>query len=175
MASLLSLVNDGCLRYFLCCCPAFWLLANINSSNWQILIPRIIFLFSWLIFFAANFLLCILNALCHLLYCLLKAWFYINYCLFLSLPTPFSKCLLCFCVFRLDFSFWTCILKWKFQVCAIQSCGGQMTVDGRRFRTGGGILWNIMKTREPMAYKEIMKKAKEFEVGNYCIPVNAFD
>lgn len=50
-----------------------------------------------------------------------------------------------------------------------------MTVDGGRFRTGGGILWNIMKTREPMAYKEIMKKAKEFEVGNYCIPVNAFD
>jgi hypothetical protein len=32
-----------------------------------------------------------------------------------------------------------------------------------------------MKTREPMAYKEIMKKAKEFEVGNYCVPVNAFD
>lgn len=49
------------------------------------------------------------------------------------------------------------------EVYAIQSCGGQMTVDGRRFRTGGGILWNIMKTREPMAYKEIMKKAKEFE------------
>ncbi|CAK7353054.1 unnamed protein product [Dovyalis caffra] len=49
------------------------------------------------------------------------------------------------------------------EVDAIQSCGGQMTVDGRRFRTGGGILWNIMKAREPMAYKEIMKKAKEFE------------
>ncbi|KAF2304374.1 hypothetical protein GH714_030570 [Hevea brasiliensis] len=27
-------------------------------------------------------------------------------------------------------------------VDAIQSCGGQMTADGRRFRTGGGILWN---------------------------------
>ncbi|KAJ4833270.1 hypothetical protein Tsubulata_013198 [Turnera subulata] len=49
------------------------------------------------------------------------------------------------------------------EVDAIQSCGGQMTADGRRLRTGGGILWNIMKTREPMAYKEIMKKTKEFE------------
>ncbi|KAF5748300.1 hypothetical protein HS088_TW04G00252 [Tripterygium wilfordii] len=49
------------------------------------------------------------------------------------------------------------------EVDAIQSCGGQMTADGRRLRTGGGILWNIIKAREPMAYKEIMKKAKEFE------------
>lgn len=57
---------------------------------------------------------------------------------------------------------------------AIQSCGGQMTADGRRFRTGGGILWNIMKTREPMAYNEIMKKVKEFEVCNYCFPVHSF-
>lgn len=39
-----------------------------------------------------------------------------------------------------------------------------MTADGRRFRTGGGILWNIIKAREPKAYKEIMRKAKEFEV-----------
>ncbi|KAF3447505.1 hypothetical protein FNV43_RR12691 [Rhamnella rubrinervis] len=49
------------------------------------------------------------------------------------------------------------------EVDAIQSCGGQMTADGRRFRTGGGILWNIIKAREPKAYKEIMRKAKEFE------------
>ncbi|XP_012077325.1 uncharacterized protein LOC105638175 isoform X2 [Jatropha curcas] len=49
------------------------------------------------------------------------------------------------------------------QVDAIQSCGGQMTADGRRSRTGGGILWNIMKTKEPTAYREIMKKSKEFE------------
>ncbi|KAF5743205.1 hypothetical protein HS088_TW09G01270 [Tripterygium wilfordii] len=49
------------------------------------------------------------------------------------------------------------------EVYAIQSCGGQMTADSRRLRTGGGILWNIIKAREPMAYKEIMKKAKEFE------------
>ncbi|KAK7291013.1 hypothetical protein RIF29_05850 [Crotalaria pallida] len=26
-----------------------------------------------------------------------------------------------------------------------------------------GVLWNIIKVREPLAYKEIMKKAKEFE------------
>lgn len=38
-----------------------------------------------------------------------------------------------------------------------------MTADGRRYRTGGGVLWNIIKTREPAAYKEIMKKAREFE------------
>lgn len=51
-----------------------------------------------------------------------------------------------------------------FQVNAIQACGGQMTANGRRLRTGGGLLWNIIKAREPKAYKEIMKKAKEFEV-----------
>ncbi|BAT82531.1 hypothetical protein LR48_Vigan07g259300 [Vigna angularis] len=49
------------------------------------------------------------------------------------------------------------------EVDAIQSCGGQKTVDGSRFRTRGGVLWSIIKVREPNAYKEIMKKAKEFE------------
>ncbi|KAG5018469.1 hypothetical protein JHK87_014324 [Glycine soja] len=49
------------------------------------------------------------------------------------------------------------------EVDAIQTCGGQKTADGRRFRTGGGILWSILKVREPKVYKEIMKKAKEFE------------
>lgn len=48
---------------------------------------------------------------------------------------------------------------------AIQNCGGQKTADGRRFRTGGGILWSILKVRDPNAYKEIMKKGQEFEVG----------
>ncbi|TQD76362.1 hypothetical protein C1H46_038099 [Malus baccata] len=48
-------------------------------------------------------------------------------------------------------------------VDAIQACGGQMTSDGRRFRYGGGILWNIIKSREPKAYREIMKKARDFE------------
>lgn len=49
------------------------------------------------------------------------------------------------------------------EVDAIQACGGQMTADGRRHRTGGGILWSIIKTREPKAYKEIMRRAAEFE------------
>ncbi|KAK4341722.1 hypothetical protein RND71_040223 [Anisodus tanguticus] len=49
------------------------------------------------------------------------------------------------------------------EVDAIQKCGGQKTADGRRFRTGGGILWSILKVRDPNAYKEIMTKGKEFE------------
>ncbi|KAL4302365.1 hypothetical protein GQ457_10G001970 [Hibiscus cannabinus] len=49
------------------------------------------------------------------------------------------------------------------QVDAIQSCGGQMTADGKRCRTGGGILWNILKVREPAAYREIMKRTRDFE------------
>ncbi|KAL5729624.1 hypothetical protein ACHQM5_002549 [Ranunculus cassubicifolius] len=49
------------------------------------------------------------------------------------------------------------------EVDAIQACGGQMTADGKRPRNGGGVLWNILKTREPTAYKEIMTKGKEFE------------
>ncbi|GLU01494.1 hypothetical protein SLE2022_188010 [Rubroshorea leprosula] len=49
------------------------------------------------------------------------------------------------------------------EVDAIQACGGQMTADGKRNRTGGGILWNIIKAREPAAYGGIMKKTKEFE------------
>ena len=47
---------------------------------------------------------------------------------------------------------------------AIQACGGQKTVEGNRNRTGGGILWNVLKTRDPNAYREIMKKGREFEV-----------
>ena len=50
------------------------------------------------------------------------------------------------------------------QVDAVQACGGQKTADGRRPRNGGGILWNILKVRDPNAFKEIMKKGKEFEV-----------
>ena len=55
----------------------------------------------------------------------------------------------------------------KLQVDAIQACGGQRTADGRRFRTGGGILWSILKVREPKVFKEIMKKTKEFEVCDF--------
>lgn len=39
-----------------------------------------------------------------------------------------------------------------------------MTADGTRKRTSGGVLWNIIKARQPEAYREIMKKTKEFEV-----------
>nr|GLL38020.1 uncharacterized protein LOC109179755 [Ipomoea trifida] len=49
------------------------------------------------------------------------------------------------------------------EVEAIQACGGQKTADGRRFRVGGGILWKVIKAREPNAYKDIMKRGKEFE------------
>ncbi|XP_051224576.1 uncharacterized protein [Lolium perenne] len=49
------------------------------------------------------------------------------------------------------------------EVEAIQKCGGQTIADGSRFRTGGGILWNILKSREPKAYKEIMMKGRELE------------
>ncbi|KAG6532674.1 hypothetical protein ZIOFF_006524 [Zingiber officinale] len=49
------------------------------------------------------------------------------------------------------------------RVDAILSCGGQKTNDGRRYRTSGGILFNILKTREPKAYKEIMARGREFE------------
>ncbi|XP_042068283.1 uncharacterized protein LOC121811480 [Salvia splendens] len=40
------------------------------------------------------------------------------------------------------------------EVDVIQSCGGQKTSDGSRFRRSGGVLWNIIKTRDPNAYKE---------------------
>ncbi|KAI3956971.1 hypothetical protein MKX01_001005 [Papaver californicum] len=49
------------------------------------------------------------------------------------------------------------------EVDAIQACGGQMTTDGKRHRYGGGILWGILKKRDPNAYKEIMSKGKEIE------------
>lgn len=53
------------------------------------------------------------------------------------------------------------------QVEAIQACGGQKTADGGRYRSAGGILWNILRSRDPNAYKEIMTKRKEFEVCYY--------
>lgn len=50
------------------------------------------------------------------------------------------------------------------QVEAIETCGGQVTADGSRKRSGGGVLWNIIKARQPASYREIMKKTREFEV-----------
>ncbi|KAI8020381.1 hypothetical protein LOK49_LG04G00890 [Camellia lanceoleosa] len=52
---------------------------------------------------------------------------------------------------------------WKSQVDAIQVCGGQKTVDGKRCRYGGGILWSVLKAQDPNAYREIMKKGRKFE------------
>ncbi|CAH9076459.1 unnamed protein product [Cuscuta europaea] len=49
------------------------------------------------------------------------------------------------------------------EVDAIQASGGQKTSNGQRYRVGGGILWNILRVREPNAFKEIMQKGKEFE------------
>ncbi|KAL8537353.1 hypothetical protein ACS0TY_012486 [Phlomoides rotata] len=49
------------------------------------------------------------------------------------------------------------------EVDAIQACGGQKTADGKRFRNGGGVLWNIIKVRDPNVYKEIMSKGRDFE------------
>ncbi|XP_071705070.1 uncharacterized protein [Rutidosis leptorrhynchoides] len=49
------------------------------------------------------------------------------------------------------------------EVDAIQACGGQKTADGSRYKFGGGILWSILKARDPNAFKEIMKKGREFE------------
>uniref|UniRef100_A0A5B6YY35 Phosphorylated adapter RNA export protein n=1 Tax=Davidia involucrata TaxID=16924 RepID=A0A5B6YY35_DAVIN len=68
-----------------------------------------------------------------------------------------------------------CLLQIHHLVDAIQACGGQKTLDGRRFRTGGGILWSILKAREPNAYKEIMKKGKEFEKQFRQAPVQNKD
>ncbi|CAE5967955.1 unnamed protein product [Arabidopsis arenosa] len=49
------------------------------------------------------------------------------------------------------------------EVVAIETCGGQLTADGNRKRSSGGVLWNIIKARQPAAHREIMKKTKEFE------------
>ncbi|XP_057516420.1 uncharacterized protein LOC130797720 [Amaranthus tricolor] len=57
------------------------------------------------------------------------------------------------------------------EVDAVQACGGQKTARGDRNRTGGGILWSILKSRDFNAYKEIMKKGKEFE-KQFRRPVN---
>ncbi len=44
----------------------------------------------------------------------------------------------------------------------IEKCGGQMTNDGSRRRTPGGVLWNILSNRVgPVIYKEIMTRGNE--------------
>lgn len=49
-----------------------------------------------------------------------------------------------------------------------------MTADGKRQKTGGGILWGLIKEKEPNAYREIMKNAKEFEVCIYSLALSYF-
>lgn len=83
--------------------------------------------------------------------------FVINTCKYLREPKSY---LVWEAVKKLGFSAVEELLK---QVDIIESRGGQLTADGKRRRTPGGILWNILKSREPEAYKEIMQKGKEFE------------
>lgn len=83
--------------------------------------------------------------------------FVINTCKYLREPKSY---LVWEAVKKLGFSAVEELVK---QVDVIESRGGQMTADGNRRRTPGGILWNILKSREPEAYKEIMQKGKEFE------------
>ncbi|CAK9882311.1 unnamed protein product [Sphagnum jensenii] len=48
------------------------------------------------------------------------------------------------------------------EVDVIEKCGGQMTNDGSRRRTPGGVLWNILSNRVgPVIYKEIMTRGNE--------------
>ena len=45
------------------------------------------------------------------------------------------------------------------QVDVIEKCGGQMTADGHRRRSAGGVLWNLLRDHVgPGLYKEIMKE-----------------
>jgi len=41
-----------------------------------------------------------------------------------------------------------------------------MTADGKRRRTAGGSIWNISKSCEPEAYKEIMMKGRKIPIKN---------
>lgn len=51
------------------------------------------------------------------------------------------------------------------QVDVIERCGGQMTNDGKRRRTPGGVMWNILRGRvQPAVYKEIMSQGNEVQV-----------
>jgi hypothetical protein len=45
------------------------------------------------------------------------------------------------------------------QVDVVEKCGGQMTADGLRRRSAGGVLWNLLRDHVgPELYKEIMKE-----------------
>ena len=52
------------------------------------------------------------------------------------------------------------------QVDAIQVCGGQMTADGKRRRSPGGVLWNIVRARVSQElYKDIMNVDRTIQVS----------
>lgn len=47
------------------------------------------------------------------------------------------------------------------EVDVVERYGGQMTADGKRRRTPGGVLWNILRARvQPEVYKHIMHQGK---------------
>ncbi|CAM6096918.1 unnamed protein product [Calypogeia fissa] len=50
------------------------------------------------------------------------------------------------------------------EVEVIERCGGQMTIDGKRRRTPGGVMWNILRSRvQPAVYKAIMSQGNEVQ------------
>ncbi|CAI5986349.1 unnamed protein product [Closterium sp. NIES-64] len=52
------------------------------------------------------------------------------------------------------------------EVDAVQRCGGQLTADGKRRRTPGGVFWNILRARVSAdVYNEIMAEERELQVG----------
>eukprot|EP00271_Cylindrocystis_brebissonii_P022731 TRINITY_DN8854_c0_g1_i6.p1 TRINITY_DN8854_c0_g1~~TRINITY_DN8854_c0_g1_i6.p1 ORF type:complete len:385 (-),score=66.52 TRINITY_DN8854_c0_g1_i6:284-1396(-) len=50
------------------------------------------------------------------------------------------------------------------EVEAIERCGGQMTADGKRRRSPGGVLWNILRPRvKPQVYRDIMAVERDLQ------------
>ncbi|CAI5480262.1 unnamed protein product [Closterium sp. Yama58-4] len=50
------------------------------------------------------------------------------------------------------------------EVDAVQRCGGQLTADGKRHRTPGGVFWNILRARVSAdVYSEIMAEERELQ------------
>ncbi|KAH9622283.1 hypothetical protein KSS87_009929, partial [Heliosperma pusillum] len=60
------------------------------------------------------------------------------------------------------------------QVRAIQASGGQQTYAGDRHKTGGGILWSLLKRQNQVAYREVMQKLEHIRVSN-AVKKTVFD
>ena len=105
-----------------------------------------------------------ISVLCFLLPLCFSCLCYASCCLYFSCSSSLTQSLSLLCA--KEFSLWDTLIHdtRELQVDVVQACGGQKTADGDRFRSAGGVLWNIIKARDPNAYKEIMKKGKEFEV-----------